>query len=207
MTPFPSTGTPDDAVWVFDQEEDGDDNTPNVEFEAATEVFAHETAPESAEVFEAVGETAAEAAAAFNPSLVDRVVNAAGPVLATVVTKVAPVVAKGAEALGPVVARAEAAAKPVIDKAEEVAKPLIARAEELIAPAVASSQPYVEKATAVVSDLADVVAEKADEAAAALDTAADRIKDTAVGMAAVAKPVARDLAEKVKVTVAEKLKK
>jgi ElaB/YqjD/DUF883 family membrane-anchored ribosome-binding protein len=206
MTPFATPGTPDDAVWVFEQEDD-EEATPNVEFEAATEVFAHETAAESAEVFEEVGQTAGEAATAFTPSLADRVVNAAGPAIAAVVTRIAPVVAKGAEALGPVVARAEAVAKPVIDKAEEVAKPFIDKAEELIAPVMSNAGPYVEKAQHAVSDLADVVAGKADEAAAAFDTAADRIKDTAVGMVAVAKPVARDLAEKVKVTVAERLKK
>ncbi len=153
MTPFPTPGTPDDAVWVFEQEDDEDDAPVNPEFEAATEVFAHETAAESAEVFEEVGETAGEAAAAFTPSIADRVVNVAGPALAAVVTRVAPVVAKGAEALGPVVARAEAVAKPVIDKAEEVAKPFIDKAEEMIAPVMSNAGPYVERAQHAVSDL------------------------------------------------------
>jgi phage-related protein len=160
------------------------------ELKAASAAFAHETAAESAEVFEEVGQTAAEAADAFQPSLTDRFVDLAGPAIATVISKVGPAVAKSAVALA-----------PVIDKAEAVAKPVLSKAEELLAPVVRQAEPWVNKAGETLSDVADVVAEKADSAAEVIDSATDRIKDTAMGLAGVAKPVAEEVINKVKSTV------
>ncbi|MEY4323133.1 MAG: hypothetical protein RL410_914, partial [Actinomycetota bacterium] len=103
--------------------------TPEPEIVAAAEAFSNETAREAAQVFEEVGETAGEAAAAFDRSLTDRLVDVAGPALATVISKVGPVVANAAVSLAPVVAKAEAAAKPVLTKAEELLQPVIKQAE------------------------------------------------------------------------------
>ena len=69
------------------------------------------------------------------------------------------------------------------------------------------AEPWVSKASARLNDVADVVAEKADGAAAALDSATDRIKDTAVGMVGVAKPVAEEVFNRVKDTVSDLAKR
>ena len=162
------------------------------EIVAAAHAFKNETASESAQVFEEVGQTAGEAAETFNQSFADRMVGAAGPAIASVISKVGPVVANAAVSLAPVVARAEAVAKPVIDKAEE-----------LLAPMMKQAEPWVNKASDKMSDVADVVAERADDAAEALDTATDRVKDTAKGMVGIAKPVAEEVFNKVKNTVTD----
>ncbi len=197
---YPTSGTPNDAVWVPTEDDDQvvaeqielpETHSPLAD---AAEAFAHETAAESATVFEEVGETAAEAAEAFKPSMVDKVVEVAGPAIATVFGKVTPVVANAAVSLAPVVAKAEAAAKPVIEKATEILEPAIAKAE-----------PFMDEASKKLSEFADVAAKQADTAAQALDAGFDRLKDTVAGLAEVAKPVAENLVEKVKTTVNERI--
>ena len=195
----PTSGMPNDAVWV--PGEDDEVLAEQIELppthsplSEATEAFAHETAAESAAVFQEVGETAAEAAEAFKPSMVDKVVEAAGPAIASVVSKVTPVVANAAVSLAPVVARAEAAAKPVIEKATEFLEPALAKAE-----------PFMDEAGKKLSEFADVAAKQADSAAHAIDVGFDRFKDTVAGLAEVAKPVAENLVDKVKTTVNEKI--
>jgi ElaB/YqjD/DUF883 family membrane-anchored ribosome-binding protein len=222
MNPPRPSGLPDEPVWVFGIDEDDDDVTttelrheevrkaapkavqpitqevpskPVVqepEIAAAAQAFKNETASESAAVFEEVGETAGEAAGAFNQSLTDRIVDAAGPAIASVISKVGPVVANAAVSLAPVVARAEA-----------VAKPVVAKAEELLAPVMKQAEPWMNKASDKMNDVADVVAERADGAAEILDSATDRVKDTAMGMVGIAKPVAEEIFNKVKSTVTD----
>lgn len=198
---YPTSSFPNDHVWepededqiVGEQIEFTNSASPVAD---AAEAFSHETAAESAQVFEEVGETAAEAAAAFKPSLVDRVVEVAGPAITSVVEKVSPVVANAAVSLAPVVAKAEAAAKPVIEKATVLLEPAIAKAE-----------PFMEDAGRKFNEFADVAAKQADVAAAALDAGFDRLKDTVAGLAEVAKPVAENLVDKVVSTVNEKIKR
>lgn len=195
---YPTSGVPNDAVWV---PEDDEVIAEQIELPPthspladAAEAFAHETAAESAQVFEEVGETAAEAAEAFKPTMVDKVVEAAGPAFASMVSKVTPVVANAAVSLAPVVAKAEAAAKPVIERATEILEPALAKAE-----------PFIDEASKRLSEFADVAAKQADSAAHAIDAGFDRFKDTVAGLAEVAKPVAENLVEKVKATVDEKM--
>ncbi|MEY4347811.1 MAG: hypothetical protein RIS43_230 [Actinomycetota bacterium] len=225
MNPPRPSGLPDEPVWVFGVDDDDDDTattelgreefrkaapkpvvpitqetvtptpvtshvTPEPEIVAAADAFKNETAGEAAQVFEEVGETAGEASAAFDRSLTDRLVDVAGPAIATVISKVGPVVANAAVSLAPVVAKAEAAAKPVLSKAEELLQPVIKQAE-----------PWVNKAGDKFNEVADVVADRADDAAAAFDSATDRIKDTAAGLVGVAKPVAEEVVTRVKNTV------
>ncbi len=188
-----NSGMPNDAVWVPEDDEVVASETHSPLAEAA-EAFAHETAAESASVFEEVGETAAEAAEAFKPSMVDKVVEAAGPAIANVIGKVTPVVANAAVSIAPTVAKVEAAAKPVIEKATELLEPALAKAE-----------PFLDEASKKLSEFADVAAKQADTAAQVIDAGFDRFKDTVAGLAEVAKPVAENLVEKVKTTVNEKI--
>jgi hypothetical protein len=196
---YPTSGTPNDAVWepsdddqiIAEQIELPETHSPLAE---ATEAFAHETAAESARVFEEIGETAAEAAATFKPSMMEKVVEAASPAIVTVIGKVTPVVANAAVSLAPVVAKAEAVAKPVIEKATELLEPALAKAE-----------PFFDEAGKKFSEFADSAAKQADNAAHAFDVGFDRFKDTMNGLAEIAKPVAENLVDKVKTTVNEKI--
>jgi len=190
-----SSSTPDDAVWIDDEEfEDAQsvtETSTEVEFDEdvvitsageAAEAFAHETAAESADVFVEKGETAGEAAEAFEPTLSQRVVDMAAPAIASVVSKVAPVVAQVAVAVAPRIAQVEEVAKPYLDKAQEKLNPALKKAE-----------PLIEKATAKLNEVADVVAHKADDAAVVFDQGTERLKDTVVGFAEAAKPVATEV--------------
>lgn len=200
-----SSPTPDDAVWIDDEElEDVDALTEtdvSVDFDEevvitsageAAEVFAHETAAESAEVFIEKGETAAEAAEAFEPTLGQKVADIAAPAIASVVSKVAPVVAQVAVAVAPKIAQVEEVAKPYIDKAQEKLNPTLKRAE-----------PLLEKAAAKLNEVVDVVAHKADDAAEVIDQGTDRLRDTVVGFAEAAKPVATEVINQLKSQVSK----
>lgn len=198
-----SSSTPDDAVWVDDEEfEDAEvvrASESHVEFDEdvvitsageAAEAFAHETAAEAAEVFVEKGETAGEASEAFEPTLGQKVADMAAPAIASVVSKVAPVVAQVAVAVAPKIAQVEEAAKPYLDKAQEKLNPALKKAE-----------PLIEKATAKLNEVADVVAHRADGAAEVFDQGTERLKDTVVGFAEAAKPVATEVINQLKTQV------
>lgn len=198
-----SSPTPDDAVWVDDEEfEDAQpvsETVSEVAFDEdvvitsageAAEVFAHETAAESAEIFIEKGETAAEAAQAFEPTLSQKVADMAAPAIASVVSKVAPVVAQVAVAVAPKIAQVEEAAKPYLDKVQEKLDPALKKAE-----------PLIEKATAKLNEVADVVAHRADDAAEVIDQGTERLKDTVAGFAEAAKPVATEVINQLKTQV------
>jgi len=195
-----SSSTPDDAVWIDDEElddiESTNDSTQDVDFDEdvvitsageAAEVFAHETAAEAASVFEEKGETAAEAAIAFEPTMSQRVADLAAPAIASVVSKVAPVVAQVAVAVAPKIAQVEEVAKPYIDKAQEKLSPTLKKAE-----------PLLEKATAKLNEVVDAVAHKADDAAEVIDQGTERLKDTVSGFTEAARPVAVQVIQQLK---------
>jgi gas vesicle protein len=195
-----SSSTPDDAVWIDDEElddiESSSDSTQDVDFDEdvvitsageAAEAFAHETAAEAASVFIEKGETAAEAATSFEPTISQKVADLAAPAIASVVSKVAPVVAQVAVAVAPKIAHVEEVAKPYIDKAQEKLSPTLKKAE-----------PLLEKATATLNDVIDVVAHKADDAAEVIDQGTERLKDTVAGFTEAAKPVAVQVIQQLK---------